>query len=276
MGRLGLPLFGAVGPGASAGPEARPSADSQHTGDGRQVADEGGILGATAGDGGAIAAAEDRSHDLLLLLATLTALLLGAALGTGRLVAARWATGDGKPVLFMDVDGVITLDEPTEETWPRPYVLLGGYQFIGRETGARLRRLAERFELVWATGWQKRANDDLPLILGLPGELPALVFGRRARYGSSDWKVRRIERYARERPAAWVDDNIEAAQEDWARDRRAPTLLIKTDAAEGLEDRHVDRLLAWADALAAQERASARARQAARGSQPAPTGRRTG
>ena len=39
---------------------------------------------------------------------------------------------------------------------------------ISLAAGERLRRLAEHYELVWATGWEDRANDHLPQILGLP------------------------------------------------------------------------------------------------------------
>ena len=35
--------------------------------------------------------------------------------------------------------------------------------------GDRLLRLAEHYDLVWATGWEDKANDYLPKILGLPG-----------------------------------------------------------------------------------------------------------
>ena len=43
---------------------------------------------------------------------------------------------------------------------------------ISEAAGPQLIRLSEVYELVWATGWEQRANDHLPLILGLPGELP--------------------------------------------------------------------------------------------------------
>ena len=48
--------------------------------------------------------------------------------------------------------------------------------FLSATAGEHLRRLSERFELVWCTGWEEKANEYLPLALGLPGPLPHLVF----------------------------------------------------------------------------------------------------
>ena len=39
---------------------------------------------------------------------------------------------------------------------------------IGHGAGRRLQALAERFELVWATGWEEKANEYLPYLLELP------------------------------------------------------------------------------------------------------------
>ncbi len=39
----------------------------------------------------------------------------------------------------------------------------------------RIRRLADQFELVWATGWEDRANDRLPRVTGI-GPLPVIHF----------------------------------------------------------------------------------------------------
>ena len=55
-----------------------------------------------------------------------------------------------------------------------------------------------------------------------------------------------IDRYAGDRPLAWVDDCIDASCEDWATMREAPTLLVPTDPTEGLTDAHVEALLSWA------------------------------
>jgi hypothetical protein len=103
---------------------------------------------------------------------------------------------------------------------------------------------------VWATGWEEKANEYLPFILGLSSrELPCLVFDGRAVFGSAHWKLDAIGEFAGDRPAAWIDDNIDEACLLWAKGREAPTLLVQTESAVGLTDEHVERLLAWADEI---------------------------
>ena len=149
-----------------------------------------------------------------------------------------------KPLLFVDVDGVLSVFGFSE--LPGPLCSIDGVMHcIPPAGGERLRRLAQRYELVWATGWEEKANDYLPHLLNLPSALPCLTFDGRAVFGSAHWKLDAIGEYAADRPAAWVDDNLDDECFEWARNRRAPTLLIETDPAVGLTDDQVDRLLAW-------------------------------
>ncbi len=160
--------------------------------------------------------------------------------------------GEGRPVLFVDVDGVLSLfGFETADGPPGPFHWIDGVAHcIPPESGPLLERLSERFELVWATGWEEKANEYLPGILELRfGELPYLTFDGRATFGSSHWKLEAIEEYAGNRPAAWIDDHIEDGCRIWARMRETPTLLVETDPAIGLTSKHVDELLAWAQAV---------------------------
>jgi hypothetical protein len=148
----------------------------------------------------------------------------------------------------MDVDGVISLfgfEGPLEEVPGRFHLIDGMAHCIPSETGDRLRRLAEHYDLVWATGWEDRANDRLPQILGIDGDLPYLTFDGNARFGSAHWKIDAIDRYAGERPLAWVDDCLDQSCHDWAAARAAPTLLVPTEPDRGLEEGHVEALLSW-------------------------------
>jgi len=70
-------------------------------------------------------------------------------------------------------------------------------------------------------------------------------------FGSSHWKVDAIGDYAGDRPAAWVDDNLNEECFFWAKVRKAPTLLVETEPSVGLTDEHVDQLLDWATSLRA-------------------------
>jgi hypothetical protein len=158
-----------------------------------------------------------------------------------------------RPILFVDVDGVISLFgfSPGSGSLPGPLHWIDGVAHcIPDDVGARLGTLAERFELVWATGWEERANEHLPFILKLPfRDLPSLAFEGRAVFGSAHWKVDAINEYAGDRAAAWVDDNLDETCIAWAEGRDAPTLLVETSSAEGLTDEHVSQLLSWADQL---------------------------
>jgi hypothetical protein len=157
------------------------------------------------------------------------------------------------PILFVDVDGVISLFgfAPDAETLPGPLHWIDGVAHcIPEDVGARLVSLAESFELVWATGWEERANEHLPFILKLPfRDLPCLTFDGRAVFGSAHWKVDALDTYAGDRPAAWIDDNLDEECIAWAEERAAPTLLVETKTWEGITDEHVERLLAWAREL---------------------------
>jgi hypothetical protein len=159
---------------------------------------------------------------------------------------------EDKPILFVDVDGVLSLFgfPMDQDPLPGPFHWIDGIPHcIPAEGGPRLERLAERFEIVWATGWEEKANEYLPFILKLTRkDFPVLTFDGRAVFGSSHWKVDALDEYALDRPAAWIDDNnTEPACLDWAAGRTAPTLLITTQSPVGLTDAHVQELLEWAD-----------------------------
>ena len=156
-----------------------------------------------------------------------------------------------RPILFLDVDGVISLfgfgtDGPPPGAC---HSIDGIVHCIGDRVSERLARLAERFELVWATGWEEKANEYLPRILGLGGELPVLTFDGRAVFGSAHWKLEAIDEYAGDRPAAWIDDFVDDECRAWARGRSAPTLIVEAESALGLTEEHVELLLDFADSV---------------------------
>jgi hypothetical protein len=153
-----------------------------------------------------------------------------------------------RPLLAVDVDGVISLfdfDEPPAEPEAHFELIDGMVHCLSLAAGERLRRLMEVYELVWASGWEDRANDYLTGILGIP-EFPYLSFAGAARFGSANWKLDPLEAYAHGRPLAWVDDSFDDACYEWARRRLAPTLLVPTKSHLGLEEVQVEALTAWA------------------------------
>jgi len=124
--------------------------------------------------------------------------------------------------------------------------------FLSATAAAHLLALAGRYEPVWASGWEEKANEYLPHLLDLPAALPFVRFSALSRHGRSThahWKLEAIDSYAGARPLAWVDDAFNEACHAWARARQAPTLLVPTAPQRGLTAREADLLAAWADEL---------------------------
>jgi hypothetical protein len=160
-----------------------------------------------------------------------------------------------KPLLLVDIDGVLSLFG-----WPqgkRPDGLWtqieGSPHLLSPTAATYLLDLMSVFEPVWCTGWEERANENLPQLLGL-GPWPVLHFDRHVRTGSSlagHWKLGAIDAFCGpDRPVAWVDDVLDEPCERWAAARPGPTLLVPTDPWEGLAARHAAALRAFAAALA--------------------------
>jgi hypothetical protein len=176
-------------------------------------------------------------------------------LGRSRRGAKR---GGEEPILAVDIDGVISLFgfEGTPEVEGAEFELIdGALHCVSTAAGDRLRRLAGHFEIVWATGWES-GGERVSQLLGLP-RWPALSFSGAARFGSADWKLEPLGRYARGRPLAWIDDSLDEACYAWARARREPTLLVETEPQLGMQEVQVEALLGWARSLRADRRGGA-------------------
>lgn len=155
-----------------------------------------------------------------------------------------------RPILAVDVDGVISLfgfEEPPGEC--RFELIDGVVHYLSLAAGKRLQRLGEHYELVWATGWEEKANFYLPMMLGLPEDLPVLSFEGAARFGSAHWKLGPLEEYSRGRALAWIDDNLDDSCYEWAKARPEPTLLVPTNPEAGLGEVETEALAAWARGL---------------------------
>ena len=157
-----------------------------------------------------------------------------------------------RPLLLIDVDGVVSLFGFTHlpPAGLQPTAVDGIPHLLSDHAGPLLVRLSATFECVWCTGWEERAEEHLPRLLGLPGGWPHLSFPTRAGASARHWKLGAIESHAgRDRPLAWVDDACDASCDAWAAARAAPTLLVRTDPATGLREQHVTLLEAWARRL---------------------------
>ena len=188
---------------------------------------------------------------LLAFLAVLLALAGAGALASREgylpvVFPPRNFEPSGKPLLFLDVDGVVSVK-------PVP----GSVPYVSEGAGERIRALSSRYEIIWATGWGQGANTYFGPLLGLEADFPVLAFGHGAMSGatslSADWKIKAVDRTAGDHAVAWVDDNISHRHERWARRRRMPTRLVRTNPYTGITDDDVRLLLEWADELEAKD-----------------------
>jgi hypothetical protein len=155
------------------------------------------------------------------------------------------------PTLLIDVDGVLSLFgfDPADPPSGCPANVDGTPHWLSTGAGACLARLAQTFACVWCTGWEDRAEDHLPRLLGLPGGWPHLSFDRTPN-AHGHWKLAAIDAYTGpDRAVAWIDDAHDDRCRAWAAARPGPTLLVATHPAVGLTGAHVTTLEAWAAAL---------------------------
>jgi hypothetical protein len=151
-----------------------------------------------------------------------------------------------KPLLLVDIDGVISLFGGQLGTQAGSFHAIEGIpHFLSSIAAAHLLDLAAQFELVWCSGWEEKANEHLPHLLGLPAA-PFLSFERSVGRANAHWKLAAIDGYAGERALAWIDDALNAACHEWAHARIAPTLLVETKPELGLTAREAALLSDWA------------------------------
>ncbi len=157
------------------------------------------------------------------------------------------------PLLLIDVDGVLSLfGFPPDQRPPGTFAVVDGLpHLLAADAGILLERLARTFEPVWCTGWEDRAPEHLPHLLGLSGAAyPHLVFGGPAEASGRHWKLDAIDAHAGpDRPLAWIDDGHDDRTRLWAAERPGATLLVTTDPAVGLTEEQVSELEAWAARL---------------------------
>jgi Swiss Army Knife RNA repair-like protein len=151
-----------------------------------------------------------------------------------------------KPLLFLDIDGVLSLFGFASDSRPDGVWLNvdGIVHLISATAAEHLQRLGAAYEVVWCSGWEERANEHLVAALTLAGPLPFLTFPPNG--DGRHWKLASIEAHALDRPLAWVDDAHDDSCHAWAAARAAPTLLVATQPPIGLTEAQVAALERWA------------------------------
>lgn len=144
-----------------------------------------------------------------------------------------------RPLLFLDVDGVLNTMNPDHE----PVILDGTHCWVPPGTRERVHRLIEVYDPVWCTAWLGRAHSAWRAFLELdPIPWPYVNYAQ--------YKLVELIRMAGERRWAYVDDDAfthELGGLGWTRDM-LDGLVICPDHNTGLTDEHVEQLLAYAGA----------------------------
>ncbi len=171
----------------------------------------------------------------------------GRTLGDVDEVSNRPGADTDKPLLILDVDGVVLPYLPNLYRGPAPPGFRdarawGFNVWVPEHLPAALQALALRFEVVWCTDWEDAANTEAGELFGLP-ELPVLRADRAQR---GWWKLRAVADYAGERPLAWADDQMSSSARHWASSRNAPTLLLRPRPDCGLSPRQLTLITRFA------------------------------
>ena len=92
--------------------------------------------------------------------------------------AGAISAATSRPLLMVDIDGVISLfgGRRRRGAGRRPRARLHSIEgiphFLSSTAAAHLLDLRAIFDLVWASGWEEKADEHLPRLLGLPARLP--------------------------------------------------------------------------------------------------------
>lgn len=164
-----------------------------------------------------------------------------------------------RPALLLDVDGVLCpFGAGVPDGYSR-YAVRENWAYLSPANATRLQRLRQHFDLRWCTAWQDQANEHLIDFHGLP-PLPVMRFeGNRHDSRSAHWKLPWIKAWAKDKPFAWIDDEIDDGVIKWAERRAAkgtPTLALPIPHQTGLSDDHVLVLEQWALDLRAEKSAN--------------------
>lgn len=154
-----------------------------------------------------------------------------------------------RPLLLLDVDGVLALRQPPHDGFDRHSVRSTAGDdhevWLDPRHGDWLCLLSELFEIVWATGWEHDAPRLLGPLLSVPA-WPVLSFSERPRLDRRLDKLPDVMAVAGDRPVAWVDDDPGEAALDWV-DRRANlTMVVTPSPDEGLRSTQVGELMDFA------------------------------
>lgn len=146
-----------------------------------------------------------------------------------------------KPLLFLDVDGVLNVPGWRGEGYDAMKQDIGGFPcWVPAGTKERVQRLLEHYDPVWCTAWLGRAHSAWRDVLDLdPIPWPYVEY-----YGL---KLPALIRYAGEHRWAWIDDDAywEMQELKWTPEM-VTGLVFQIDGRDGLTDDNVTQLITYA------------------------------
>jgi hypothetical protein len=159
-----------------------------------------------------------------------------------------------RPLILLDVDGVLNISQPVPGDGCSSLLLLAGGRgaqvTIRDDLRTLLDRLALSGDLVWASGWNDGAPALFSVLVPWVKAMPHLEFEST---GNMVEKLPVVRDYVGDRSVAWLDDRIPEAAWAWAESRDAPTLLVAIDPDVGFgpdDLAHVERWAAEQSAIA--------------------------
>jgi hypothetical protein len=160
---------------------------------------------------------------------------------------------DKKPLLFLDVDGVLNTVCSRDVEWEteEPVDVDGFLCTVPKGTKERIARLTEVFEMHWLTTWEDKAHRCWHELIGVPAD-PEWPYVQWRKFSGGNKFIALMEEREEDdpdRPWVWIDDDGPFH----VYDREIPDngLILVPELRSGLTDEHVDAALEFAAKFAA-------------------------